>query len=691
MNNPLSSAEEGERLAALDSYTILDSLPEQDYEDITLLASQICQTPVALISLVDAERQWFKSNRGLSFRQTPRDQSFCAQNLANSAGPLIVEDARLDDRFRANPLVTGDPHIVFYAGEPLVDENGMVLGSLCVLDSQVRQLDAGQLTALKILGKQVVNLLTARRKALQETMLRRQLQASEARFRSLIEQSPVAICLFVGRDMHIEIANDQMIQYWGKGNSVLGKTLREAVPELEDQPFLTILDQVYTTGVPYVGRNMRTDLVVNGILKTSYFDFTYQPIRDANGAIYAIMELAIDVTEEITLRQQYQQTQKALQNAVDLSQLGIWKIDVATQTAEFSKVVEDWVGSTEPLTLQAAISAIDPEDLPQFEAAFRQAQFIESGGKLEVEYRLKNNTSGQVYWLHSMGQTEFDDKGNPVSIFGFSRDVTQDRALQLTLENQVRERTQELWHANQDLQRSNANLQQFAYVASHDLQEPLRKIQSFSTLLTQQLNGYQNESVMDHLQRITRAGARMSTLIKDLLTYSRIETRRQAFSQVSLGSIVEGVLSVLDWEIQQQGATILVDELPVVKGDTMQLSQLFQNLLTNALKFVAPDKTPQIRIEYAYLALDDLPAEVRPSSQVPSYHQISVVDQGVGFDIRFLDRIFQVFQRLHKKNEFPGTGIGLAICQRVVENHGGSISAHSTLGEGATFSVYLPA
>ena len=162
MQTSLSLDEEAKRLAALDKYHVLDSLPEQEYEDITQLAAQICGTPITLISLVDEKRQWFKANQGLPVHQTPREQSFCAHNLVNPNGPLIVEDARLDERFVDNPLVTGDPHIVFYAGIPLVDPQGHVLGSLCVIDQQVRRLTPDQLGALNGLARQVMSLLKLR-------------------------------------------------------------------------------------------------------------------------------------------------------------------------------------------------------------------------------------------------------------------------------------------------------------------------------------------------------------------------------------------------------------------------------------------------------------------------------------------------------------------------------------------------
>lgn len=240
------------------------------------------------------------------------------------------------------------------------------------------------------------------------------------------------------------------------------------------------------------------------------------------------------------------------------------------------------------------------------------------------------------------------------------------------------------------LQRSNENLQEFAYVASHDLQAPLRKIESFSSLLSQHLAERLDETSRDYLARITKSGARMSTLINDLLSYSRLGTCQQAFSPISLNAVVGGVLETLSLEMEERQAQVQVDELPVVEGDSSQLNQLLQNLLSNALKFTPPGQAPQVHVAYRFLQISDLPPAIEPHQAATFYHQISVSDQGVGFDMKYVDRIFQVFHRLHGKNEFAGTGVGLAICQRVVENHGGAITASSKPGEGATFRMYLP-
>lgn len=232
-------------------------------------------------------------------------------------------------------------------------------------------------------------------------------------------------------------------------------------------------------------------------------------------------------------------------------------------------------------------------------------------------------------------------------------------------------------------------------MASHDLQEPLRKIQQFGDLLKSQHGNTLGEETI-YLERMQMAAGRMSTLIKDLLNYSHITTQRDTNGPVALPEVLDRVLAILELSIQESSAQISVGPLPTVLGDASQLGQLFQNLLSNALKFSRVDTQgvpmiPRISITAQRVNVQELPPSVKPLRMAPAYEHIRVTDNGVGFDEKYLDRIFQVFQRLHGKGQYAGTGIGLAICEKVVVNHGGVITATSQLGRGATFSVYLPA
>ena len=239
-----------------------------------------------------------------------------------------------------------------------------------------------------------------------------------------------------------------------------------------------------------------------------------------------------------------------------------------------------------------------------------------------------------------------------------------------------------------ELARSNAELEQFAYVASHDLQEPLRKIQAFGDRLKTKVDAAGLADGRDYLERMQGAAARMRTLINDLLTFSRVISASQPFVPVDLNVVTKGVLSDLEVGIEQSKARVEVKSLPTIEADPLQLRQLLQNLIGNALKFQPPGGQPVICIDGRILRnpLAGSPDEDPYAEQC----ELSVQDNGIGFDEKYTDKIFAVFQRLHGRTEFEGTGVGLAVCRRITDRHGGTIRAHSKPGEGATFVVTLP-
>lgn len=251
------------------------------------------------------------------------------------------------------------------------------------------------------------------------------------------------------------------------------------------------------------------------------------------------------------------------------------------------------------------------------------------------------------------------------------------RTIALRQEIEVRSRAEERLRATDaELRRSNAELEAFAYVASHDLQEPLRKIQAFGDRLAQKAGDQLTAQCRDYLDRILSSATRMRRLIEDLLTFSRVTSRAQPFAPVDLNVTLREVLLDLDDLIEQTGAQLDAATLPTLDADPSQMRQLFQNLLGNALKFTKPGIPPRVRF-----ATEEAP---------PGHVRVVVSDDGIGFEPRYAERIFQVFQRLHGRAEYEGTGVGLAICKKIVERHGGTILARSQPGQGATFVLEFP-
>ncbi len=242
---------------------------------------------------------------------------------------------------------------------------------------------------------------------------------------------------------------------------------------------------------------------------------------------------------------------------------------------------------------------------------------------------------------------------------------------------------EELRQYTQRLEASNRELVEFAYVASHDLQEPLRKIETFGDRLVQKYGADIPEGGKTYLDRMQNATARMRLLINDLLTYSRVTTKAKPFGRVDLNQVTEGVISDLQIRIEETGARVEFDGLPTIDADPTQMRQLLQNLIGNALKFQEPDVQPVVRITAEII-------EGNFMTGTPDVCKLSIADNGIGFDDKYKDQIFTIFQRLHGRNEYEGTGIGLATCRKIVERHSGTIDAIGSEGEGATFVITLP-
>ncbi len=266
-----------------------------------------------------------------------------------------------------------------------------------------------------------------------------------------------------------------------------------------------------------------------------------------------------------------------------------------------------------------------------------------------------------------------DEQGKVIGVFAAARDVTQ-----------LKRAEEELKVYTTKLEWSNRELQDFAFVASHDLQEPLRKIQAFSDRLRVKFGERLDEKGKDYLERMHSAAWRMQDLIQALLNLSRVTTKAEPFSLVDLNRLIGTVMNDLEARIEQTGALVEVADLPSLEADPNQMRQLFQNLIGNALKFHGKKK-PHIRISADH---PDSPAGMPPEGT--PWHRILVEDNGIGFDEKYLDRLFTPFQRLHDRQAYEGTGMGLAICRKIMERHGGTITARSTPGKGTTFIVTLP-
>jgi PAS domain S-box-containing protein len=298
----------------------------------------------------------------------------------------------------------------------------------------------------------------------------------------------------------------------------------------------------------------------------------------------------------------------------------------------------------------------------------------------EFECRLRNH-NGVYEWHLARITPEKDDNGLISLWIGTFTNINSQKLSQEELERNVRDRTVDLIHIN-------AELEQFAFAASHDLQEPLRKILTYSQMLENEIPAGQ-QKIADYLEKIKISSTRMRNLINDLLNFSRLSIKEVGFTSTDLNTVFNSLLIDLELQITKVQAKISYAKLPVIEAVPLQMQQLFFNLLSNALKFTDNTRTPVISIQAFAAGPEDM-ALLHTPDPATTYFKILVTDNGIGFDQKYATQIFNMFQKLHPRTTYAGTGIGLALCKKVVINHHGAIYATSIEGQGTTFAIILP-
>ncbi|WP_252737245.1 PAS domain-containing protein [Zobellia galactanivorans] len=393
--------------------------------------------------------------------------------------------------------------------------------------------------------------------------------------------------------------------------------------------------------------------------------------------------VVLDVTEEkektnrvAALNQELSIQNSILTDAERIAKIGSFIWHVGTDEIEISDNFYRMIGF-EPKGFKSSLKAfrkfIHPEDVKMFD------ENIENSTKelkvKEHRYRIIT-TEGEVKHFEVNGQ--LIEKNNTSVMLGVAQDITQNIAAE-----------EKLRASNLQLQHSNAELESFNRVASHDLQEPLRKTQMFISRLESTEAENLSEKGRIYFQKVVNAASRMQSLVLNLLTYSRIDSKHEDFDLIDLNEVLKKVKEDLSSNITDTGALIKSEDLPSIKGVSYQLEQLFNNLISNALKYRAVEAVPTITIQAEKVHSKQIPENFFKTAN--TYYKITVIDNGIGFSSEHAEKIFEVFQRLHQKSEYSGTGIGLAICKKIIENHHGFIYATSELGKGSAFVFYLPA
>jgi hypothetical protein len=513
--------------------------------------------------------------------------------------------------------------------------------------------------------------------------------------------APVIIGFLKGDEYLIELANEGLLEVWGRTTDVVGKPLLKAIPELEEQGFIALMEEVRTTGKPFYAYEYPITLYRQGKEEVLYFDFVYKPFYEdeRNRKASGVISVGFDVTERVAARRMVKESAQELALAMEIADLGSFRIDLLANRVTNSEKINDWFGFHEPgCSREEMFQHIHPDDYDRVENAIQDKLHSEADSRHDLNYRVIHPVTGNVRHLRSVGKTLFDEQGKPYLIIGIIQDITPQVLHQKKLEDnevelqkKVTERTQELENLNEELKRSNSNLEEFAYAASHDMKEPIRKINLFADRLKQQL-GDKLDSEQSHLfSRMEHAARRMNMLIDDLLTYSHVSKGASHFELVDLNQKLTLVQEDLELEIEEKQAKIVIGNLPAITGHKRQLQQLFQNLISNALKYGKPGVLPEVGISANIIRGSETALSLKGEQAAKRYHHIRIKDNGIGFKQEDAERIFNVFTRLHGKEEYKGTGVGLSIARKVVENHNGFIWAESAPGEGAIFNVLLPA
>lgn len=527
------------------------------------------------------------------------------------------------------------------------------------------------------------------------------LRESEERFRNLADVAPALIWMSEP-DQRRTYFNRTWLEFTGrKVEQEIGNGWVENLHPLDRDRYLEAYSRAFADGRPFEleYRLRRHDGEYRWVLARG------TPRHTPSGSFAGFLGLCMDVTDRKIAQENLRQSEQRYRTLTEAIPQIVWNTDPRGEVTYFNRRWLDYTDlPVEKAHGQGWMSAVHPDDRERVFADWRNTITHPANGaagdRFTNELRLRNAATDEYRWFLSVAVPLRGEDGAIDRWIGSMADIHDQKMVAETLERMVRERTTDLIdeieerrRAEQqvravaaELERSNSELEQFAYIASHDLQEPLRKIQAFGDRLRTKYRDELPEPGREYVDRMHQSAARMRRLIDDLLNYSRVTTTARPFKRVDLGQLVPEVVADLDERINPTGGAVHVGEMPEIDADPTQMRQLFQNLIANAVKFHKPNVPPEIEVR-AECVSALLPAG--GAAPIPAC-RITVRDNGIGFDEKYLSRIFQVFQRLHGRNEYEGTGVGLAICRKIAERHGGTITAQSRIGEGATFVVTLP-
>eukprot|EP01133_Synstelium_polycarpum_P011888 gene11888-13853_t len=464
-----------QRVAVLKRYKILDTPSEDTFNHIAKLAAQIFNTPIALISLVDSDRVFFKANIGMGdARHTPRGRSLCSLAILQPE-VTVFENAPQEPCLLSNPLVAGEFGLKFYAGAPLVTHDGFLIGTLCIVDKKTRAFSDQNKEILKGLAQVVMDGIELRLSAIEEAenqnRTKARLAESEYKTSHLISEAPVAIGILTGKDLFVESANDQLLKVWGKDKKVIGLPLHEALPELKGQPYLQLLEQVRVSGNPYYGSEAKVMLERNNRTEEAYFNFVYHPLKDELGKTNSIMVVANEITEQIQIRRQIQESERKLQNLIMTAPVGMTILrgrDLIVEMAN-QPMYDIWNRSAAQIlgkSLMSEFPELEDQPFPKMlESVFNTGETVSIS---EIEVEISTPEGFKNYYVDFKYSPMFDLNGEVEAIMATVNDITEivhsRKALeeseeeQQSLNEELSTTVEELAAANEELMTINEEL-----------------------------------------------------------------------------------------------------------------------------------------------------------------------------------------------------------------------------------------
>jgi PAS domain S-box-containing protein len=736
MQLPPLPQDESARLNSLCQYEILDTDPEAEFDNLTRLAASICDTPVALISLVDAERQWFKSKVGLNLTSTHRDLAFCNHTILRS-GILVVPDALADERFATNPLVTAAPHIRFYAGVPLIMADGHALGSICVIDVVPRELTSSQIEALRILGRQTIAQLELRRKLREAERLTQELRHQEAillesedRFRTVADSVPMLIWVD-GPDQQSLFYSQTWLQFTGRSlEQEIDEGWKQSLHPDERQHWVQHYNVAFAAKVPYTTeyRLRRADGEYRWMLETGIPRFL------SDGSFMGFTGSCVDITDRKAAEQDKQLLQSVTQAIVSSPDftsaltVALQKICEATQW-EFG---ESWIPSADKTVMECSSAWYSKaERLAEFRRqsesfifppgvgipgrvwCSKQAEWHQDISEESVAIYLRLQLASTAGLKATLGIPLLaNDDVITVLVFYMFESRQEDQRLsnlisastELGLFIQRKQAEEEVRKSLAKEQELNQFKSNFIVNVSHELRTPLTSVIGLSSVLLQQHYGSLNPKQEQYLSLVHSSGEHLLSLINDLLDLAKIEAGKQELNRaiVDVLELCQSAIEMLEVRaIAKQQTLFLALPMAVesIVVDQQRVLQILLNFLSNAVKFTPLGGTITLKsrvanreqLEANTLAVEEKLASSWVTSST-SFLVIEIDDTGVGISPQQQHLLFQAFQQFDPMNhpQNMGSGLGLALSKQLAELHGGRVSFSSIMGIGSRFSVWLP-